>query len=85
MATPDARGRVLHKATLPDGTVVKRRTGRDYRFVVVAQGYLGDPKYDDGKWGVWQWSGRRDLAEKAAQTARKVYRDVRVVPAEVAQ
>ncbi len=69
-----------------DGQVFTRKTDRTYSHVVICLGsseihpMTGRPQ----GWGRWAWCSRPDLAEKQAAAARKCYREVRIIPCEVA-
>jgi hypothetical protein len=52
-------------AVVPDGTVVKRRTHREYTWAVLVR--------SRGTWVSWGWSSRQDLAMKAYNQAKQFY------------
>ena len=54
-----------HRVTLPDGSVVVRKSAsKTYTHVVAVLGF-------DGRWGIRNWCGRHDLAIKEAAAARE--------------
>lgn len=71
-------------ATTAEGnTVIRTSATKDYNFVVLAKNQIAGPaRANDDVEGAWGWSGDKANAEKTAQTARKAYRSVRVVPVE---
>jgi hypothetical protein len=67
-------------AIAPDGTVVTRRTHRDYAYAVLVGPSAGRPG-----WGAWSFNARRDLAEREYRKAREAWAEeaeVVLVPVE---
>lgn len=60
--------KILYRAVASDGSVVTRKSHRDYAFAV-----LVGPSDRSPGWGAWSFSGRRDLAERELSKARAVY------------
>jgi hypothetical protein len=73
-------------ATTAEGNTVARTSAtRDYNFVILVKNSItitSQTDAHDAIEGVWSWSGDFANAEKAAQSARKAYVDVRIVDVE---